>query len=125
MRDQSRADTTAGMLTIDGEAAEQQRWDRVGSLLGKRRRRGTVDRGHCETRVCDDLPAWGCDHPRGSGVAAAVLARVAAQPLVKRRLARVEVAAVVPSRIERLRATKISQPSGSRAGDPTPPPAAR
>lgn len=86
--DERRADAEPDERSVDGEAAEQQRRHWIGRLLRDRARRGAaVDRRHGEARVGDD-PIVRCgDHPGGSGVATPVLARVAAQPLVERRLA--------------------------------------
>jgi hypothetical protein len=72
---------------------------------------GPVDSGHRNARVGHDNVISVSDHPRGSGVAPTVLARVSAQPLIEDRLSAVELVPIVSARVKRRRPLKLSQAS--------------
>lgn len=126
LRDERGADAETSVRRIDGKTAQQQRGDGIRSVLGNRSGCcAAVNRGHGEARVRDHGVLACGDDPGSRRVAATVLTGVAAQPVVERRLAGVEAAAIVSRGIERLGTPEVSQSSGSRAGGPARPPAAR
>jgi len=73
VRGEGGADPEVGVAAVDREPAEQWRRDRVWRVLGERLGRcRAVDSGHRNARLRDrDVIPVG-DHPRGSGIAAAV-----------------------------------------------------
>ena len=106
------ADPEAGVAVVDGEPGEEQRWDGIGGSFGKCLGRGrAVDSGHRDAGVCHNNVGCVGDDPGGCGVAAAVLAGVAAQPLIEHGRAAVELLAVVPANVEQCGATELSQAS--------------
>ncbi len=91
-------------------STEEQRWEGIGCSFGERvGRGGAVDASHCDARVRNDDVVGVRDDPGGCGVATAVLAGVAAQPLVEHGLTAVELLTVVPANVEQCGATELSQ----------------
>ncbi len=96
---------------VDGEPAEERRGG-IGGSFGECLGRGrAVDSGHRDAGICHNNVACIGDDPGGCGVAAAVLAGVAAQQLIEHGLAAVELLAVVPANIEQCGATELGQAS--------------
>ena len=105
-------DPEARISVIDRQPTEQQRRDRVRRTLGERYGgSGPIDPGHGDAGVCHHDVVGVGDDPGGGGIAAPILAGVAAQPVVKYLLPAVEVFAVVSARVERCRAAELSQAS--------------
>lgn len=83
MGDQGGADSESGVSVVDGETAEKECGNGVGSAFSDAVWGGAaVDRGHGQARICDYF-AFGCgDYPGRGGVASPVLSCVAMKPLV-------------------------------------------
>lgn len=117
MGDQGGADPESGVPAIDGEAAEKECGNGVGSAFSDAVWGvAAVDCGHGQARICDGF-ALGCgDYPGRRGVASPVLSCVATEPFVQLGLAGIEVAAVAPRCVKRFGSEEVSQPSGTGGG---------
>jgi len=112
VRCQGGPDADVGVAAVDSQPAEQESRNRIRGALGDDfRRSGAIDASHRDARVGHDKVVGVGDDPGSGGVRMAVLAGVAAQPLVEDRFSAVELAAVMSARVQRRRAVQLSQAS--------------